>query len=169
MMLRFRHIWIGLLILSLVISGVMILAGTQLIAAHDNITTAPDTLPWCSDEFIRHATDPNGPPTPPPNINDTRAVCQLRTTVYPLPPGRPGIGGSMPAPIDGSPVPMLPTLSPNRADALPSGDDALPYCPEFQTPSLPHPSPTPPPNLGDTRAVCQVRGIDHPITPPPLE
>src|SRR3954465_7321243 len=129
-MLRVSRIWIVVVSLILLIGGISILASTRLIAAHATSTIAPDTLPWCSDAFLGHASDPNAPPTPAPNTDDTRAVCQLPVTVYALPPGQPPIGGSMPAPIVASPEPMSPTVSPDRLDQAASDDDALPWCPE---------------------------------------
>src|SRR5215207_10140138 len=169
MMLRVSRIWIVVVSLILLIGGMSILASTRLIAAHATTTPAPDTLPWCSDAFLRQASDPNAPPTPAPNTEDTRAVCQLPVTVYALPPDQRPIGGSMPAPIVASPEPTPPTVAPDRLDEAASDDDALPWCPEsmVQASNDRQALPTPPPNLDDTHAVCQVKNTIHPITPPP--
>ena len=74
-----------------------------------------DALPWCPESLAQQAAVPNAAPTPLPDLTDTRAVCQLRSTIYQLTPGQLPSGASLPPRLGN---PSIPTIA--AASARPS-------------------------------------------------
>jgi len=89
--------------------GMMVLLSvtSRVVGMASDAAAESDALPWCPESLVQQVAAPNALPTPPPDVTNTRAVCQLRSTIYLLAPGQLPSGASMPPRSHNRSIPTL--------------------------------------------------------------